>query len=237
LIPAVVTLLVWETVVLFEWVNVRLIPPPIEVWRELVSMVMSGLLLQDIAISTQRAVLGFFFGSVAGIVLGLLTGRSSLSRAILEPSFNWMRSLPALALLPLLIIWFGLGEDSKVILIAYGVTWPLWVNVHVSSRDPDPDVVDAARVDGAHGWSLLVYIIIPLITPFIVSGMRTGAALSFILLVAAELMGAASGIGYRLEEAHMVFRVSRMLVMLGVLGIMGVTVDYLFKKATQKWVE
>jgi ABC-type nitrate/sulfonate/bicarbonate transport system permease component len=207
------------------------------VWEELVSLVISGLLIQDVAISTRRAVLGFLFGSAAGILLGLLTGRSTLARHMLEPSFNWMRSLPALALLPLLIVWFGLGEESKIILIAYGVTWPLWVNVHVSARNPDRDVVDAARVDGAHGWNLLAFIVIPLIVPFIIAGMRTGAALSFILLVAAELMGAASGIGYRLEEAHMVFRVSRMLVMLGVLGAMGVLVDYIFKRVTQRWLE
>jgi ABC-type nitrate/sulfonate/bicarbonate transport system permease component len=235
LIPVLIIIAAWQYAVAAGLVNSKLLPLPGDVLAEAWQMLLSGMLISDIMISTRRAILGFVAGSAIGIPLGLLTGRIRLARRTLEPTIHWLRAEPALALLPLLILWFGLGESSKVILIAYGVTWPVWVNTHLGSKDLDRDLVGAARLAGADGYNLFRYIIFPLSLPFIMAGMRNGVALAFILLVAAELIGASSGIGFRLEESHMVFRTTRMIVAIIVLGGMNVVADQLFKQLVRRW--
>ncbi len=149
----------------------------------------------------ERAAIGFAIGASLGIAVGLLTGRSRLFRLLINPFLNLMRPIPAIALVPVAIVWFGIAEGSKCFVISYTVFLVVWFNTH-QGMDYVPDLyIRASRSLGAPGRREFLLVVIPATAPHIQSGLRLGVALVFLSLVAAELTGASSGISYRLRKA------------------------------------
>jgi NitT/TauT family transport system permease protein len=142
------------------------------------------------------------------------------------------RAVPSLAFVPLAIFRFGIGEASKAFLIAWGVFFPVWVNTCIGVRDTSPLLSRAAASLGARGWRNFAYVVIPGALPFIIAGLRV--SLSVAVLVAAELAGAAFGVGYLIQMSQQVFRVDQMFVGLIVLGAMGFTADVLFERTVRR---
>jgi NitT/TauT family transport system permease protein len=217
-------------------INTDLVPTPDMVWDAAVELYTDGLLLSDLAISLQRAAIGFAIGASLGVALGLLTARLRPVGHALHPILNLLRPIPAIALVPLAIVWFGIGEPSKYFVISYTVFLAVWLNTDHGAAHVAQTYVRASRSLGAGTLREFFEVIVPAAAPHIVSGLRLGAALAFLSLVAAELSGASSGIGYRIQEARQFIRTDRMFVGLVELGILGALLDACFVQISRRLV-
>lgn len=218
-------LTVWELSAHLGIYNARLFPPPSAIAQTWWRMALSGELLTDVAASLRRAAIGFFFAAVAGVSLGLATGSSRWVNAFAGTIVQVLRPVPAVAMVPFAILWFGLGETSKCFLVFWGAFHSIWINTHLGVRQVDKRLTWAALSLGANRRQLVLRILLPGALGNIVAGMRTGIAIAFICLVAAEMAGAFAGLGYRIEASHLVFRADRMLAALATLGALGAIVD------------
>jgi ABC-type nitrate/sulfonate/bicarbonate transport system permease component len=229
-------LVVWEIISLLKIVNPALFPSPPEVWSALLEMMQSGLFFSDLGASLGRAAIGFAIGASLGVLVGLLTSRVRAVQFILGPFLTVLRPIPAIALVPIAIVWFGIGEGSKYFVIAYTVFLAVWLNTHAGMERVPRTFVLASRVLGASRVREFMEVIVPAAAPHIVSGLRMGSALAFLSLVAAELSGASSGIGFRLQEARQYIRTDIMFVGLIELGILGALLDAGFVMLSKKVV-
>ena len=236
----VVFLAIWELVSRSRLFNINLFPPPTKIWKTFLDSFATGEFVKDVSISLIRAILGFSIGSAVGICLGILTGRITIFRLTIGQIAHFLRNIPSIAFVPLAIIWFGIGEASKILLVMWGVIFPVWINTHQGMINVERYHVWAIKSLGANKIQTLKEVILPSSIPFIVSGMRIGIAIAFITLVAAEMAGAFSGVGYRILTSHLVFRVDKMLLGIVTLGIMGLIADRFYVIAIKKifpWVE
>jgi NitT/TauT family transport system permease protein/sulfonate transport system permease protein len=192
----------------------------------------SGLLADDIVASLRRAALGFAIGAIAGIVVAVLTATTAAGRNLLQPILRVFSPIPTIGLVPLAILWFGLGENSKTLVIALGVFVPVWINSHAGLASTPNDYLSAARCLGAGRWQTLRKIVLPEAAPDIASGLRVGAAMSFVLIVVAEMTGTTSGIGYRISQAQLFSQADRLIFCLIVLGLIGALCDLLITSIT-----
>ncbi len=202
-------------------------PSPGSVWDAARELSDDGLLLPDLGISMGRAATGFALGAGLGVGVGLLTGRTRVFRALLNPFLTLLRPIPAIALVPVAIVWFGIGEGSKYFVIAYTVFLTVWFNTHNGMQYVPEVYIRASRSLGASRAREFFTVVVPAAAPHIVAGIRLGVALAFLSLVAAELTGASSGLGYRLQEARQYIRTDRMFAILIELGLVGALIDLL----------
>lgn len=228
--------LVWWAIAKSEFVNPELFPGPYAVWLAAVELHDDGLLYSDLRVSLGRAGTGFVIGSLLGVIVGLLTARTRLFGIALNPLFTLLRPIPAIALVPLAIVWFGIGEPSKYFVISYTVFLAVWLNTHHGTSQVALTYIRASRSLGASRAREFFEVVIPAAAPHIVAGLRMGAALAFLSLVAAELTGASAGIGFRLQEARQFIRTDRMFVGLIELGILGALLDLFFVVLSRKLV-
>jgi len=236
----VVFLAIWEFISKSGLFNINLFPPPTKIWKTFLESFATGEFIKDVSISLTRAIIGFAIGSTIGICLGILTGRITIFRLTIGQIAHFLRNIPSIAFVPLAIIWFGIGETSKILLVMWGVIFPVWISTHQGMINVDNHHIWAIKSLGANKIQTLKEVILPSSIPFIVSGMRIGIAIAFITLVAAEMAGAFSGVGYRILTSHLVFRVDKMLLGIVTLGIMGLIADRFYVIAIKKifsWVE
>lgn len=230
-LASVSLLVLWECAAKLGLYDTVFLPQPTYWFTTLCSMVKSGELAMDIGLSMQRAMVGFLAGSAFGMMLGLLTGRLRVFDFTLGQIIRLMRSIPSISLVPLAVVWFGLGEIPKYLIVFWGVFFPVWINSHVGCSQVSQEVIWAARSLGARKANLLYQIILPSSFPFIMAGMRAGIAIAFVVLVAAEMTGAFGGVGYRIYASHLVFRVDKMVVGIATLGVIGAIADIVFAAA------
>jgi ABC-type nitrate/sulfonate/bicarbonate transport system permease component len=219
----------WEVLPrIIPGVNLLMFPPPSGIVDAFAQLLRSGELFEDAAVSVGRAVGGFLIGGSAGIVMGLLTARVLLLRHVSEPVLHGLRSVPSIALVPLAIIWFGIGETSKIALITWGAFFPVWINTFLGARDVSAVFVRSAESLGCRGWRMLFRIILPAALPLILAGLRQALTVALIIMVAAELIGARNGLGQLISSSHQLFRVDYMFVGLMALGAIGFCMDRIF---------
>ena len=229
-------LTVWELFSRFSGLSISLFPPPTWVVQELFRMLESGMWINDVLVSGKRVIAGFCLGSLIAVTTGLLTGRIAFVRALLEPVIQLLRPIPSIAWVSISIFWFGLGESAKIFLITYGVFFHVWLNTHIGVTTVEPVLIRAARSLGAEGRRLFFEVVLPAALPFIITGLRQGVAVAFIVVVAAELTGASEGVGFRISHSREMFRADRMLVGLMTLGVMGGLSDLLFSRLSRRIV-
>lgn len=191
-----------------------------------------GLLAGDITASLRRAASGFVIGATAGIVVAVGTATTITGRNLLQPVLRVFAPIPTIGLVPLAILWFGLGENSKMLVIALGVFVPVWINSHNGLAGTPVDYLGAARCLGSRRWQTLTRIILPAAGPDIASGLRVGAAMAFVLIVVAEMTGTTAGIGYRIYQAQLFSQADRLIFCLLILGLIGALCDLLINAAT-----
>jgi sulfonate transport system permease protein len=201
LVPITV-LVVWQLASLLGLLPGRLVPSPLEVGRAAVRLTVSGELARHVAVSARRALLGFLIGGAAGLGLGVLNGLSDRAEGLLDTTLQMARAVPHLALVPLIILWLGIGETAKVALVALGVIFPLYINTMHGLRSVDPRLVELGRVHGLGTPALLRRIILPGALPSILIGIRYGLGLMWLGLIVAETISADSGIGYLAMNAR-----------------------------------
>lgn len=221
-------LLVWQLVSMLDLVNPRLFPSPYQVAVAGHKLFWDGVMMKDLSISLTRAGIGFLIGATLGILFGLLTARTRWIRMAVYPLFTVLRPIPAIALVPVAIVWFGIGENSKYFVIAYTVFLAVWLSTHHGMEHIPETYIRASRSLGASRMREFIEVVVPAAAPHIFAGLRFGAALAFLSLVAAELTGASAGIGFRLDEARQYFLVDRMFVGLIQLGVLGALLDTFF---------
>jgi ABC-type nitrate/sulfonate/bicarbonate transport system permease component len=204
--------------------NPILIPSPLAVLQVGYEMSLSGELEADIVASVMRVIEGFGIAAVVGITLGTLVARSKLIADLFEPVLEMLRPIPSLAFLPMLILWFGIGEVSKVIFIAYAAMFPIFATTLKGVKYADPLLLRAAATLGASRRKTFWYVVLPAALPDIITGLRIGFGMAFHIIVAAEFIAADSGLGYLINDSRTYFLVPRMLLGAAVIGIIG----YLF---------
>jgi len=227
---------IWSLFANSGFINQNLFPTPGQVWSAAIGLYQDGVLISDLRISLTRAAIGFSIGASLGILIGLLTARVKIVSIALEPFLNLLRPIPAIALVPVAIVWFGIGEGSKYFVISYTVFLAVWLNTHAGASEVASTYIRAARSLGANRLREFFEVIIPASAPMIFVGLRLGAALAFLSLVAAELSGASEGIGFRLQDARQFIRTDRMFVGLIQLGILGAMLDAAFAYAGRRLV-
>lgn len=199
-----------------------------------------GLLADDVLASLRRAAVGFAIGAAIGIVVAVFTATTAAGRNLLQPVLRVFSPIPTIGLVPLAILWFGLGEDSKTLVIALGVFVPVWINSHTGLASTPVDYLKAARCLGAGRWQTLSKVVLPEAAPDIASGLRVGAAMAFVLIVVAEMTGTTAGIGYRISQAQLFSQADRLIFCLIVLGIVGALCDLLVASVTSpftRWAQ
>jgi ABC-type nitrate/sulfonate/bicarbonate transport system permease component len=204
------------------WVPVLFLPSPVGVVRELVEMTVSGQLAIHVAASLRRLLAGFAVGAGAGVTVGVMVGFFSLAEAVGQPLIAATFPIPKIALLPLLILWLGIGEASKVTVIALGVFFPMAINTAAGVRQADPLLVRAAVAFGAGRWSVIRKVVIPSALPMVFAGLKLGAGTALLLLVAAEMIGAESGIGFLVLQAGNLMETTKLMAGIVVLSLLGV---------------
>jgi len=226
LVPAAL-LAAWVLITQLSWVPAYRLPAPGTVWQAAVDLLGDGQLGIHIAISTQRVLIGFVIGSVAGLVLGSVVGLSRRGSTLLAPTIGAFRAVPSLAWVPLLVLYIGINEDSKVTLIAIGALFPVYTTVAGALRHVDTHLVELGRAYGLGRFELLRQVQLPAVVPSIVSGLRLALAQAWLFLVAAELIASSMGLGFLLVDSQNNGRVDRLFLTIILLGILGKTTDAL----------
>ncbi len=219
----------WEAVPrLVPWINTVLFPPPSQVIDTLWPMIASGEIANNIMVSVGRAGAGFLIAAVLGIAAGVLTARLRVLQHLSEPLLHGFRAVPVIALVPLSVLSFGIGETAKIALVATGAFFPIWIATFIGVRDVHIVYLRSAACLGAGRIATMLWVILPASLPFILAGLRQAMAISLIVLVAAELSGATSGVAYMMSMGHQLFRVDIMFIGLLLLGTLGFIFDRLF---------
>ncbi len=229
----------WQAVASAGVFAAGVFPGPLTVLRAAGDLAERGLLQQYVAISTQRVVLGFLIGASAGLALGAVVGLSRLADALLGPTIGGVRAVPSLAWVPLLLLYLGIYETSKVTLIAIGAFFPVYTTVAGALRHVDAHLVEVGRAYGLRGPRLLAAVQLPAAVPAVVSGLRLALAQSWLFLVAAELIAASQGIGYLMVESSNNGRVDRIFLAILCLALLGKLTDALLglfeRWALRRW--
>jgi NitT/TauT family transport system permease protein len=219
-----VFLAIWEWVSFSGMVPITLFPPPDSIAAAIGEMA-RGHLFIDIGTSLWRAVVGWLLGSLAGVAVGLLTGRIQVLSNYLTPLINLFRPLPPVAIIPLVIVWFGIGETSKLFSIGFAVFFPVWINTHVGVQRIPPSFIWSAKSLKVGSFTIFLKVILPHALPLIVAGLRSGVAIAFVMVYVSELAGASAGLGYEISTSSLAYRVDRMIGALIVLGGLGALAD------------
>ena len=238
LLPAAI-LLAWQLASASGAFTPSQLPSPAMVVGGVGDLAGRGLLGESIGISVQRVFAGFAMGAALGIGLGAVVGLSPLWSVLLGPTLGAVRSVPSLAWVPLLLLWFGIFEPPKLILITIGAFFPVFTTVSGGLRHVDRQLVEAGRAFGYSGPRLLAAIQLPGVLPAVVSGLRLGLAQAWLFLVAAELIAASKGLGFILIDSQNNGRTDRMFVAIILLAVLGKLTDALvglFERwAVRRW--
>ncbi|MDR6906025.1 sulfonate transport system permease protein [Agromyces sp. 3263] len=232
-------LLTWQLVSTTGAVPVSQLPSPEMVWLAAVDLAQRGLLGLYVAISTQRVLIGFAFGAAIGLVLGAIVGLSRLGDILLAPTLGAIRAVPSLAWVPLLILWFKIGEESKIILIAIGAFFPVYTIVAAALRHVDRQLLEAGRAFGLHGVRLFTTVQLPAVVPSVLAGLRLALAQAWLFLVAAELIASSMGLGFLLSDSGNTGRIDRIILAIILLALLGKLTDSILglveRWAVRRW--
>ena len=225
--------LIYEAAAFLGLVSTRLVPAPSSVMATIWELALKGELWVHAKATLGRVGLGFVFGTFAATVMGALTGYVPLARRLLDPTLQALRNVPSIAWVPLFILWFSIFETSKVMLIAVGVFFPVYLALVVAVRDGDRKLVEAGRVMGLSPLALVARVIFPSVLPAYVTGLRTGLGLGWMFVVAAEFMGASEGLGFLLVDGQMAGKPTTIVAAITAFAVLGKLTDALLTAATR----
>jgi sulfonate transport system permease protein len=216
----------WEAAVAFGWAEGRLLPPPSRVIATFAALAVSGELFRHIASTLGRVALGFLLGVASGTLLGALTGTSSLARRLIDPSLQALRAIPSIAWVPVFILWFGIFETSKVLLIGFGVFFPIYLALSASILNLDRKLVEVGRIFRLSRTAMIWRLFLPATLPAYFVALRTGLGLGWMFVVAAEFMGASQGLGFLLTDGEMTGNTPEILASIVAFALLGKLTDW-----------
>lgn len=223
-------LAVWEGVTRFGIVEGHLLPAPSEIVGTIWSMGVDGTLWGHMGITLYRLLWGFFWGTIAAVILGSVVAMSRNAETMFDPLIQAFRAIPSLAWVPLFILWLGIGEPSKVTLIALGVFFPVYLNVVGGIHSVDRKLIEVGKAYGLNQFQLVRRIILPASLPSFLTGLRSGLGLGWMFVVAAELLGASQGLGYLLVLGQNTLSPNIILASIVLFAFLGKITDYVLKK-------
>lgn len=231
---------VWEVAARLGLYNTILLPPPSEAVGALAALWRDGILPADLADSMSRYVPGFLIGSLFGIAMGALTGLLKNTGYAINPLFHYLRSIPPVALIPFILVLFGISDAGKVCLVAWSCMFPVWLSTQIGISRVPKEYLRAASIFRASTIQRMAHIWLPCSLPYIVNGLRISVATGLFALTAAEMFAASSGIGFRIVYSHQLFQTDKMVGMILLLGLIALLADMLLsalKRLVARWEE
>ena len=239
IIPWITPLLLiglWQWAAQSGYLSTRILPSPLAIGQAFVKLSNSGELWLHVKISTWRALTGFAIGGGLGLLLGLITGSFKKAEVVLDTTLQMIRNIPPLALIPLVILWFGIDETAKLFLVSVGVFFPVYLNTFHGIRNVDPGLIEMAKSYGLKGFALYWHVILPGALPSILVGVRFSLGLMWVLLIVAETISAQAGIGYMTMNAREFLQTDIVLVGILVYALLGKLADVLAKGLERYWL-
>jgi sulfonate transport system permease protein len=227
---------VWQLASQVGWLSSRILPEPLAVAKAFWSLAESGELWTHVRKSLWRAVSAFLVGGSVGLAFGLLTGTSRRAELLLDTTIQMIRNIPALALIPLVILWFGIDEAAKLFLVSIGVFFPVYINTFHGIRAVDKGLIEMAKSYGLSGWPLYRDVILPGALPSILVGVRFALGLVWVLLIVSETISAQSGIGYMTMNAREFMQTDVVLVGILLYALLGKLADVLARQLERWWL-
>jgi sulfonate transport system permease protein len=231
LVPALLVAL-WQLGAAGGLIAARLLPAPSDVALAFWRLALSGELWQDMAVSTARAFAGFVLGGSIGFALGVLNGSSRAASLLLDGTLQMLRNIPHLAMIPLVILWFGIDESAKLFLVAVGVFFPIYLNTYHGVRTVDAGLVEMAESYGLDRWRLFRQVVLPGALPSILVGFRYGLGIMWLTLIVAETISASSGIGYMTMNAREFLETDVVVLGIVIYALLGKAAD-----GAARWLE
>ncbi len=236
LLPTAI-IVIWQTAAQTGWLSSRTLPAPWDVIKAGVVLSSSGELLQHLLISTRRALTGLLIGGGIGFALGLLTGVSRVAESILDSSIQMVRNIPLLALIPLVILWFGIDEGGKIFLVSLSVFFPLYINTYHGLRSVDKGLIEMGRIYGLSRWALFQQVILPGALPSILVGLRLSLGYMWLFLVVAETIASSEGIGYMTMNAREFLQTDIVVLGIAIYAVLGKASDLLANFLEHRWLK
>jgi sulfonate transport system permease protein len=233
IVPAGLVIL-WQILGQLGWISTRALPTPAAVLEALIALIRSGQIFGYIGISAARALIGFAIGGGIGFILGLLNGMFPLAEKLIDTSVQMVRNIPHLALIPLVILWFGIGEEAKLFLVALGVAFPIYLNTFHGIRTVDPGLIEMGKVYGLRGLALFRKVILPGALPSILVGVRFALGVMWVTLIVAETISADSGIGYMAMNAREFMQMDVVVLSIILYALLGKLSDSI-AKGFERW--
>lgn len=237
LVPAVI-LAAWLIGSSAGWLSSQTLPSPGEVADAFAELIGTGDLQAALPASLGRAAAGLFLGLVIGIGFGLLTGLSRLSEELLDSTFQIVRLVPFIALVPLFIVWFGIGEQPKILLITLACIFPAYLNTYAAVRNADGRLVEAARTFGLTPAEITFQVLLPAALPGVLVGVRYAMGVSLLALIVAEQTNSRAGIGYLIFVASGAMRIDLIVACVLIYAALGIAIDVVMRvveKAALPW--
>jgi sulfonate transport system permease protein len=238
LIGPVVVIALWQVLCSTGVLGPRTMAPPSDVLSAGWELLQTGELQEHLRISLRRAVTGLAIGVSVGVTLAVLAGLFRRGEDLVDPTLQIMRAIPVLGLLPLVIIWFGIGESAKVSLVAIGTAFPVYVNTYAGIRGVDSKLVETATTFKVSRWGLIRHVVLPGAVPNFLVGLRFSLTGAWLIMIVAEQINAKSGIGYLMNEARTWFRTDIIVLGLVIYGVLGLLTDglvRLLERSMLKW--
>jgi sulfonate transport system permease protein len=226
----------WQGAAALGWLSSRVLPAPLEVVTAFWTLAASGELWTHVRVSAGRALIGLAIGGGLGLLLGLLTGSVRFFETLLDSTIQMVRNIPALALIPLVILWFGIDEAAKLFLIAVAVFFPIYLNTFHGIRNVDPGLIEMGRTYGLSRWGLYTQIILPGALSSILVGLRFSLGLMWVILIVAETISAQAGIGYLTMNAREFLQTDIVLVGILLYAALGKLADVFARGLERYWL-
>lgn len=227
----------WQISSQFGILSSRVLPNPIAVVKSAIDLAKSGQLYDYISASTKRAIIGFAIGGGIGFILGLLNGISRIAEDLLDSTLQMIRNIPHLALIPIVILWFGIQEEAKLFLVALGSFFPIYLNTFHGIRTVDKSLIEMGKIYGLKGFTLFIHIILPGALPSILVGVRYALGVTWVTLIVAETIASNSGIGYMAMNAREFMRLDVVVLSIILYALLGKLSDSLAKIAEKRFLK
>lgn len=234
IIPIMVFFLVWEAIARSGAVHPLLLVPPSSVLFSIFKLLLNGELFRHTKASLMRALVGFVIGSSIAIPHGIIIAWFKRVEEASSPLIDLFRPVPIAALIPVFLLWFGIGEASKIALIAYGCYFPAVLNTIAGVKNVDANLIKVAKLFGANRLQILSKVVLPASLPFILTGLRYSLSVSLILLVISEMIAAREGLGYLILDAEYTFKTEVLFAGIVTIGIIGFMLNEAMVKAEEK---
>lgn len=230
LVLPLLLILIWQFLGDFGILNTKIFPTPKNICKTAIFMLKKGIIQKDVLISIRRIIQGYFIGFFIGILIGVFLGLNKVAEKLTRTLIGFLRPIPIMAMVPFFILWLGIGEKSKIALIALGTFWPVMINTMSGIKDVNVKFIEVAKIFNKSRFTIITKVILPAAKPFIFTGLRLGASTALSCVVVAEMFAASKGIGFRVSFAREMGQPDIMFADIVVISIIGALIDAIFLK-------